>query len=106
MRRKVLFVRFRVSEFQDLCELASNGLWGGVGPWRWGFWEELSRRRWGGGAHLVGQTGQQVEHKVAHPLQELLQRLERVHVQNELLRLEVDHDLVNVWEGTGSQGRL
>lgn len=63
--------------------------------------EEVGRR-----AHLVGQTGQQVQHKVAHPLQELLQRLERVHVQNELLRLEVDHDLVNVWEGTGSQGRL
>lgn len=50
----------------------------------------------GRGAHLVGQAGQQVEHKVAHPLQELLQRLERVHVQHELLRLEVDHDLVDV----------
>lgn len=89
-----------------------RGLLGGAGSGRWGFrGQGQGRGSWGWGsqagvqAHLVGQTSQQVEHEVAHPLQELLQRLKRVHVQDELLRLEVDHDLVNVWEGTGSQGR-
>lgn len=48
------------------------------------------------GSHLVRQAGQQVEHEVSHPLNELLQGLQRGHLQDKLLCLQVDHHLVNV----------
>lgn len=41
MGKKVLVVHF-VFEHSRTSELASDGLWGGVGARRWGFWEELS----------------------------------------------------------------
>lgn len=58
----------------------------------------------GPAAHLVGQIGQQVEDKVAHPLDELLKGLQRGPVQDKLLRLQVDHHLVDVCRHSG--GRL
>lgn len=48
------------------------------------------------GAHLVGQAGQQVQHKVSHPLDELLQGLQRGHLQDKLFCLQVNHHLVDV----------
>lgn len=41
-------------------------------------------------AHLVGQVGQQVEDKVSHPLDELLQGLKGGAVQHKLLSLQID----------------
>lgn len=47
-------------------------------------------------AHLVGQVGQQVKDEVSHPLDELLQGLEGGAVQHKLLRLQIDHHLINI----------
>lgn len=47
-------------------------------------------------AHLVGQVGQQVENKVSHPLDELLQGLKRGAIQHKLLGLQIDHHFINI----------
>lgn len=47
-------------------------------------------------SHLVGQVGQQVEDKVSHPLDELLQGLKGGAIQHKLLRLQIDHHLINI----------
>lgn len=47
-------------------------------------------------AHLVGQIGQQIQNKVPHPLDELLQGLEEEAIQHKLLRLQIDHHLINI----------
>lgn len=48
------------------------------------------------GSHLVRKTGQQIEHKISHPLDKLLQGLQRGHVQDKFFCLQVNHHLVNV----------
>lgn len=52
--------------------------------------------------HLVGEVGEQVQDKVSHPLNELLQRLKRRSVQYKLLCLQIDHHLIDIWENTWS----
>lgn len=46
--------------------------------------------------YLVGQVGEQVQDEVSHPLDELLQRLQRRTIQYKLLRFQVEHHLIDI----------